>query len=146
MARTIARFILAAAVGIVAAIVFHSLSVQAGLTAIGAKMTLSTRLGTIGRDLLGLAPSYGIVVAIALAIGFVVAAWLKWRLRPLAPVAYPLAGAAALAAALALMHVAYDGVTPIAGARGPVGFLLQCFAGGLAGAVFAFTGCARKQR
>ncbi|MFQ5561940.1 MAG: hypothetical protein ACE5FO_00060 [Parvularculaceae bacterium] len=146
MARTAARFILAAAVAALAAIGFHTATVLGRLAALGTEISAATWAETLLRNFLGLAPSYGAVVAIALALGFAVAALLKPRAGPLAPFAYPLAGAGALAVALVLMHIAYDGITPIAGARGTAGFLLQCLAGGLGGAVFALAGAAGKRR
>lgn len=117
---------------------FHTQMVIAGLGAAGAAIDAATRLAMMAADLKGLAPSYGAVIAIALAIGFFVAAWLKRVVRPLAPIAYPLAGAAAIGVALALMSIVYEGVTPIASARSPEGFALQCLAGALGGVVFAW--------
>jgi hypothetical protein len=135
--RTGLGYAAAVAIAAVTGSVFHTQSILARLSAVGADIPLKMRVETTVSDFLGLAPQYGLVVAIALAVGFVVAALAKRLLKPLAPIAYPLAGAAALGAALALMAAAFDGITPIAGARGAVGFGLQCLAGGLGGLVFA---------
>lgn len=134
--RTVAAFVAAVLAGFAAASIFHSQFVLAGLSGVGAKIGLGDRLRMTGGDLIGLLPSYGAVLAIALVLGFL-AAWIVKRwLKPLAPVAYPLAGAAAVATALWVMHRQFE-MTPIAGARGAAGFLFQCAAGALAGLVFA---------
>lgn len=115
----------------------HSLRIQYGLAELGIALPLGLRLQTIGRDFIGLAPTLGGVVAIALAIGFAVAALLKSRLPLLAFIAYPLAGAVAVFVALAAMHYAYD-ITPIAGARGSFGLPLFALAGAVGGWIFAW--------
>lgn len=115
---------------------FHTQMVFARMAGIGAEISLQTRLDTTIGNFVGLW-QYAAVVALALLFGFVVAAILKRVLKPLAPIAYPVAGAAALALALTLMSVQYYGTTPIAGARGAVGFALQCLAGAAGGVVFA---------
>lgn len=117
--------------------VIHSLRIQNGLAELGVELPLGLRLSTIGRDLVGLAPALGGVVAIALAIGFVVAAFLRPRLPALAWIAYPLAGGAAIVVALAAMHYSYD-ITPIAGARGPLGLPLFGLVGAVGGWIFAW--------
>jgi hypothetical protein len=117
--------------------VIHSLRIQNGLAELGVELPLGLRLSTIGRDLVGLAPALGAVVAIALAIGFVVAAFLRPRLPALAWIAYPLAGGVAIVVALAAMHYSYD-ITPIAGARGALGLPLFGLVGAVGGWIFAW--------
>lgn len=134
--RTAAAFAAAVLAGFLAASFLHSQFVLAGLSRVGADIGLDDRLRMTGGDLAGLLPSYGGVLAVALALGFLVAWAAKRWLKPLAPVAYPLAGAAAVAAALWLMRLQFE-MTPVAGARGTWGFLAQCAAGALAGALFA---------
>ena len=114
----------------------HTQTVLAGIADAGAPISLDVRVETSIGDFLGLAPAFGPVVALALAVGFAVAALLRPVLRPLSPVAFALAGAAAMAAALAAMKFAYDGITPLAGARAPWGFALICLAGAAGGWVF----------
>jgi hypothetical protein len=132
-------------VGYVAAVIattalasaFHTQMVVGGLKDSGASVPFDAQLQMTASDLLGLAPQYGMVIAIGLAAGFLIAAGLRRVLKPLAPVAYPLAGAAAIAAALTAMGMAYDGITPIAGARTTAGFALQCLAGAVGGLIFS---------
>jgi hypothetical protein len=135
--RIIAGYAAAAAVTLVLASAFHTHMVISALNAAGAAIPLDKRLAMTANDLVGLAPQLGLVIAIGLAIAFPVAAGLRRVLRPLAPIAYPLAGAAAIAAALVAMGMAYDGITPIAGARTGLGFTLLCFAGAIGGGVFS---------
>lgn len=118
--------------------VFHTQMVLAALAGAGGIFEMGTRLGMTAFDLRGLAFSYGVIIAIALAIGFAVAWVVKKFLPPLAPIAYPTAGAAAMGVALSIMSMAFGGTTPIAGARGPEGFALQCLAGALGGVIFAW--------
>ncbi len=81
---------------------------------------------------------YGAVMTVGFAVAFLVAAGLRRVLRPLAPVAYPLAGAAAMATILLLVEQQLGGgAGVIGGARTPLGFALQCAAGTCAGLVFA---------
>jgi len=116
--------------------IIHSLRIQQGLAELGVVLPVGLRLQTIGRDFVGLAPALGAVVAIALAVGFVVAAVLRPRLPALAGIAYPLAGAVAIYVALFAMHYSYD-ITPIAGARGTFGLPLFALAGAFGGWIFA---------
>lgn len=135
--RTALAFAVSALAGVVVASVLHSQFVLARLAHVGAVIGPADRWRMTAGDIAGLLPSYGVVLTIALAVGFLVAWILKRWLKPLAPYAYPLAGAAAVAVALALMHQRFE-ITPIAGARGTAGFLAQCAAGALAGLVFAW--------
>ena len=135
--RIIFGFVASAAVAFALASFFHTQMVIDALGHSGAVVPIDKRIAMTGSDLVGLAPQFGAVVAIGLAVGFLIAAGLRRVLKPLAPIAYPLAGAAAIAVALTAMGMAFDGITPIAGARTPFGFALQCLAGGIGGLVFA---------
>lgn len=135
--RNIVGFVFAAAITTVLGSFIHTQMIIAGLAGAGAPIDLQTRLDMSADDLAALAPSFGAVVAIGLAIGFMIASVLKRILKPLAPIAYPLAGAAALAIALFAMHVAFGGITPVAGARTPLGFALISLAGAVGGLVFS---------
>lgn len=116
---------------------FHTQMVIGALEKAGASVPMNDRIAMTASDFAGLAPQLGAVIAIGLLIGFLIAAGLKRVLTPLAAVAYPLAGAAAVGVALTLMSMAFDGITPIAGARTAVGFGLQCLAGFIGGLVFS---------
>jgi hypothetical protein len=115
----------------------HSIMVQAGLRGVGARIPLLTGLWAMVRDFLGLLPALGGILAGATLAAFLVAGLLKGRVPGwLAPLAYPLAGLVAVAAALLAMRFSF-GFSPLAGARGPGGFLLMSAGGLVAGFLFA---------
>lgn len=134
--RLFLAFLASVLVTFVFASAFHTQNVLSGLSALGVEISPSTRLSTTYKDMVGLAGLFTIVIAIALFVGFTIAAILKRILTPLAPIAYPLAGAAALGTMLWLMSMQFE-ATPIAGARGFIGFSLQMLAGSIGGYVFA---------
>jgi len=137
LVRILIGYLAAAAVAVTLASAFHTQMVIAALGQAGASVPFDRRLAMTGGDLVGLIPQFGLVIAIGLAAGFLIAAGLRRILKPLAPVAYPLAGAAAIGVALTVMSMAFDGITPIAGARTTTGFALQCLAGAIGGFVFS---------
>ena len=65
-----------------------------------------------------------------------VAYFLKRILKPLAVIAYPVAGAAAMGTILGALEVVYPGVGAIGGAQSTVGIALQCLAGAIGGIIF----------
>ncbi len=142
--RIILGFLAAVAAAFALASAFHTHMVIEALGAAGAALPLDRRLSMTASDLVGLAPQFGAVIAIALTIGFLVAAGLRRVLKPLAPIAYPLAGAVAIGVALSAMSAAFDGITPIAGARTTLGFALQCLAGAVGGLVFSAIAVRRR--
>ena len=115
----------------------QSWQVQSGLIDIGAEIPTALALESALRDFTGLLLPVFAVFGIALLLAFLLAHWLKPRLPLLAPVAWPLAGAGAIAAALVIMHAQYQ-TTPLAGARGMDGFVLFCLAGAIGGFVFGW--------
>jgi hypothetical protein len=115
----------------------QSWQVQTRLTDLGVDIPPSLAAETAVRDLTGLAIPLLLVFGLALLLGFTLAGWLRQKLPRLAPLAWPLAGFAAIAATLSLMQMAMQ-ITPLAGARGLDGFLLFCAAGALGGLVFAW--------
>jgi len=119
----------------VMACLIQSWQVQSGLTDLGVDIPPGLAVETAIADLLGMAVPVLVVFGVALALGFVAASWLKPHLPLLAPIAWPLSGAAAVGAALGLMHLQFQ-MTPLAGARGSDGFLLFCFAGAIGGLIF----------
>jgi hypothetical protein len=113
---------------------------------VGAQISFADAVRTAWFDVRGLAPSlvwtqYGSLIFVGLAIAFPIAAVLRyWALRAkavssIAPYLYPLAGATAIAMILVLSFQEYE-VYAFAGARGWLGNLAQCFAGGCAGYLF----------
>ena len=136
--NTIWRWLLAVIVTTVTASAVHSWTIQQGLIALGIDIPLGLRFRTAVGDFMGLAPALGVVLAIALAVGFLVAALLGPRLKIPAIIAYPLAGAVATGVTLWIMALQMH-ITPIASAREPLGFALLCAAGALGGLVFVLT-------
>lgn len=136
--RILAAYLVAVFVAASLGSAFHSWEVQNGLIAAGLDFPVADRVKSALEDYRGLVFGlYGVIFAIALAVGFVVAALLRLVLRPLSSVAFELAGAGAIALALYLMSQQYNHTTPIAGARGWVGFTLQCVAGAIGGHFFS---------
>lgn len=135
MARVSAAFLGALVVATVLAVTAQTQMVLAGLQGLGAPMPLGVRLSATLHDIAGLGPAYGAVLCVALGLALPVAALGKRLLVGFAPIAYPLAGAAGVAAALLLMPLAV-GIMPISGANSALGFALQCLAGAVGGGVF----------
>lgn len=80
----------------------------------------------------------GIIIAITLGLAFAIAWGLKKFVRPLAPLAYPIAGGTGMLAMIALVEAQLGGGAGIiGGARTPLGVALQCLAGVVGGSVFA---------
>ena len=124
----------AAAVGYVFASAFSTNVVLSDLAALGAPVTLADRAEATLQDILG-TYQYFAVFLVAYLIAFYIASLVKSWLPLLARVAYPVAGAAAIALALTLMELNYD-VIPIGGGRSSFGFLLQALAGAIGGIAF----------
>lgn len=137
--RTFGAFVVAVAVALLAASAFFTWRVIAAQQAVGAEYTMGQQAETFLMNFTGLAPQYGAILGVALAVGFLVAFVLKRILRPLAPIAYPLAGAAAVVAAILLInHFMAPGVGgAISGARDSFGLALQGLAGAIGGLAFA---------
>jgi hypothetical protein len=130
--RIVPLWLIAALVTTFGMSLVHSLLVQQGLIDLGIAIPPALRLETIARDFAGLLPALGAVTALGFAIAFFIAS----RLYRFAPtLAYPLAGAVAIAAALLLMKLQFD-MSPIAGARTPFGLGLMIAAGAIGGLVF----------
>lgn len=139
MARVVIGFAAAVAVGFVLSVLFltqHTLSTYPGFD-----QSFAAFQSTFLLNLQGLAtrsPFAGIL-AVAFAIAFAIAAGLKRILKPLAAVAYPLAGAAAVPALILIVEnvMIGGGVGAFFGARGTTGLLLQALAGAGGGLVFS---------
>ncbi|WP_439532933.1 hypothetical protein [Polymorphobacter sp.] len=132
----VVRFLVSVVVATVLVSFSHSLMVQQGLLDLGVALPGRVRLETMAFDLRGLAPALAAVIALGFGVAFPVAAWLGRRAPAVVrAVAYPLAGAVAVAAALGLMHF-FFGMTPIAGARSGEGQALMILSGAVGGLVF----------
>lgn len=137
--RLLTAFLASAATAYVFASAFYTSQVIAAQSEFSFVMTRGQQLSAYGDNLLGLAPTYGVILTVTLLIGFAVAAGVKRVLVPLAPIAYPVAGAVAVFVMLWMVEnlVISGGVGVLAGARGLVGTGLQMLAGALGGIVFA---------
>lgn len=135
--RTAPAWSAAVLVTTIMASMIQSWQVQSGLIDLGVKIPAGLAMETALRDFTGMALPVLAVFGIALALAFLAAHWLKPRLPMLAPIAWPLAGAAAIGTTLGFMHAQFQ-TTPLAGARGSDGFILFCAAGALGGFVFAW--------
>ena len=135
--KTIGAFIVAVATTYALAAVFYTMRVLAGQSAFGATYTPAQQIDTFILNAGGLW-IYGVLITIALGVAFPIAWGAKKILTPLAPVAYPIAGAAAIFALLTLIETQLGGGAGIiGGARTPLGVALQCFAGFVGGGAFA---------
>lgn len=136
LGRTAVAFILTVLTAYVLAVAFYTQQVIASQSFI--QYSRAQQVETFLYNLSGLW-LYGVIIAIALLIGFVVAAIVKRILKPLAPVAYPVAGALAIPLTVVLIEQVLGGGAGImSGARGTVGLALQGLAGLAGGVVFAF--------
>lgn len=135
--QRLTALVAAALVTTLLASIGHSIMVQRELTALGVEIPFGTRILTMGRDFIGLVPALGGILSGALLIAFIIASFLKPRAGMLSPIAYPLAGWAAVALALFVMQLLF-GFSPLAGARSIGGFLLMSLSGLAGGAVYAF--------
>ncbi|MFK7841999.1 MAG: hypothetical protein AB8B54_07030 [Sphingorhabdus sp.] len=124
IAAAIATYIVGTALNSQFVIAMHDISVSIG-----------DRFNMTMFDISNMVP-YLVIIAVALLLGFVIATILKRFLPNLARVAYPIAGAAAIAVTLGAMYIVFQTV-PISGARSTMGFLSQVFAGAIGGWVFA---------
>ncbi len=104
------------------------------MNAHGVPVAWGDRLNMTLFDISSMLP-YFVIIAVSFLIAFLIAALLKRFLPRLANIAYPIAGAAAIGAALGLMYLTFQTI-PISGARSTFGFLAQMAAGGLGGWVF----------
>ncbi|RRJ83761.1 hypothetical protein [Aestuariirhabdus litorea] len=134
--RSLLAFVAAALCAIVLASVSHSQFVLNRLANLGVVIPADVRALVSLDDLLGLLPSYGVVITLGLGLAFALTAWLLRRGLGTPALLYPLAGAVAFAAMLLLMHPILE-ITLIAGARSAGGFIGQCLAGAVAGGLFA---------
>lgn len=131
-ARWIGAFIIASLGTYVIAVVINA---QFVIGAHNVPVSLTDRLNMTAFDVTNMG-LYLVIILVALLIGFGVAALVKRFLPRLAGVAYPIAGAAALAVVLGLMYIQFQTI-PISGARSLVGFASQVAAGGIGGWIFA---------
>ncbi len=135
--RLIGGFVAAVLITIIVASFVHSHFTIQGLRAVGAEIGPSDAARLAWGDLIGLAPTLGAVIAIALLIGFIVAAIVLRFVKLPRWVGYAVAGGAAMLTALWLMHLNFD-ITPIGSARTTAGLTALALAGALGGLLFTW--------
>ena len=114
---------------------FHSQYVVNQLVNVGVVVSLSDRINLTLDDWLGLFPTYGAIIAIALAIAFLVTAKLTKKVKQYSVALFIAAGVAALAVVLIAIESIMN-IHIIAGARG-WGFYMQLLAGAVGGYTFS---------
>jgi hypothetical protein len=134
--RLCSHFLISALFAFVLASLFHSQFVMAELTAVGVNIGLNDRLSMSLDDLIGLYPTYGVVIAMSLLIAFSFATLLVKRFTIPSSILYFIGGGLGVATALLAMHPLLD-TTLIAGARSTFGFISQSLAGAIGGWVFS---------
>ena len=141
--RRLSAFALAVAVTAVLGTAASTHFVLRGLAGLDVQLPLATRLLTYAQDVAGMAPTLAIVVAVGFGIAFPLAALAARRLPSWRLVGFPLAGAAALVAALLLMEATL-GMMPVGGARTAAGLAAQGVAGAVGGCLFALAAGRRE--
>jgi len=114
---------------------FHSQYVVNQLVNVGVVVSLSDRINLSLDDWLGLLPTYGAIIAIALAIAFLVSAKLTKNIKQFNMALFIVAGITALAVVLIAIESIMN-IHIIAGARG-WGFYMQLLAGAVGGYTFS---------
>jgi hypothetical protein len=141
--RVVLAFVAAVAVTTILGAVFHTQFVIGRLTGLGVNVSGADRLSTTLHDIGGMAPMFGMVIALGFLAAFLVGA-LVYRLAGVQrELIYVVAGAIAIAVALTAMAMVYN-ITPIAGARSWAGFAAQMLAGALGGYAFAMLSRSRE--
>ncbi|MCC5856872.1 MAG: hypothetical protein JJT90_01835 [Ectothiorhodospiraceae bacterium] len=111
----------------------------AALQGMGVPVPLGLWIRTSLQDLIGFAPIYAIVVAVAYLVAFPIAGLLARRLRGGAVWLYALAGGAGILLAILLINAALP-MTPLAVTRYALGTAALSVAGAIGGLIFARLG------
>jgi asparagine N-glycosylation enzyme membrane subunit Stt3 len=114
---------------------FHSHYVVNQLVNVGVVVAFCDRLKLMVDDWLGLLPTYGAIIAVALAIAFLVTGQLNKKMQQYRTVLFVAAGAVAFTVILVAIESIMN-IHIIAGARG-WGFYTQLLCGALGGWLFA---------
>ena len=132
--KTLGAWFAAGLVGYICAALASQAVVLAGLAQLGLDMSFGDASGSLVHAVFNM-PALLIVILLGYAIAFGVARQVKKLLPNLSAIAYPVAGGAAIGAALGLMHMQF-GVFPILGAQETYGLILQILSGAAGGAAF----------
>jgi uncharacterized membrane protein YadS len=133
--RVCTHFLIAVIFAFVLASLFHSQFVMAELISVGVDISFNDRLSMSLDDLLGLYPTYGLVIAVSLLIAFVITTLLVKFFKLPSSILYFIGGGLGVATALLAMHPLLD-TSLIAGARSTFGFICQSLAGAMGGWAF----------
>lgn len=117
----------------------------ARIAALDGPVGMSNRLETTGFDLVSFAPTFAVVVALALLIAFMVAGALGRWFGPARKFLFMLAGLAAIATTLVIMSAMLP-VTAIGAARSTAGFLTLSLTGAIGGWLYAFILISSKKK
>jgi hypothetical protein len=134
--RLCTHFLVAVIFAFFLASLLHSQFVIAELIKVGVEVSFTDRLSMSFDDLLGLTPTYSIVIAISFLLAFSVAGLLGKYLQVNKLFLYGLAGGLSIAVALLAMYPILE-ITLLASARSSFGFACQCVAGAVGGGIFA---------
>jgi hypothetical protein len=135
--RVIIGFVVASIIATIGMSTVSTFTVQSNLAAMGFPVPFGDKISMYLDDLAGLAPAAGMINALGLLIAFGIAALIIRFVWNKAVLGFALAGFVALLAEMQMMSIAFDGITPIAGARTMSGLLALGLVGALAGLVFA---------
>ena len=135
LTRYLPPFLLTWLVTFSLASLFHSQFNVNQLVDVGVKINVLDRVSLTIDDWVGLLPTYGIIIAIGLLLGFTIAGLLLKRLNGSRFTLFLIAGATTFVVMLLAMQPIMN-ITLIAGAR-EAGFYAQVLAGALGGALFA---------
>lgn len=108
----------------------------AAIAGLGVEISLMTRLGTIWHDVVNFTPAYAILVTLAFAVAWPVAALLQRWLPGHRNLLFVLAGFSAIGVLIVVMNRALP-VTGIAATRDAAATLLLAAAGAFAGWLYA---------
>lgn len=129
------QFFISAIITFVIASIAHSQFVLLELSDIGIDISLANRLSMTIDDLLGLLPTYGVIITFSLIVAFGLCSTAIKRYTAIPMYAYVFAGTLAIGAALVAMHPILN-ISLIAGSRSHLGFVCQCLAGTVGGWVY----------
>ena len=134
--RIVVAFVASVLAAGIAASIFSTQFVIAGLQNIGVEIPLATRLSMTFGDLAILQTMAAVILACFL-VGFLVAALCRYKLGGSRLLWYVAAGSISLVAALLLLSNVME-LMPVAGARTSFGMITQGLAGAIGGFVFTF--------
>jgi hypothetical protein len=134
--KIIGAFLAAIVTADVLACIGSTQFVLAGLTNMGMDVSIAVRFSATIHDVVGMAPPYAVVIAVAFLLAFAFSALLLRWIPGSRVLWYSASGTVAIIAALLIVEFQLGGML-VGGARTPMGLAVQGLAGGLGGWVFA---------